>query len=193
MPRPSRAPTAPPSSNPQAVKRRATAEANGSKLGRPAGTGSFTAAHCESIFERLAEGETLNQICKTDGMPSLGLVLGWAVDQRNPPIADFGDRFARAMHAGWQAMSYQLIDIADEAKGEDMAYVAAVKLKVDTIKWILARRIPSEFGDRLQIDGAGSRAEIHVYLPAKAGAAPGDGARVVNGTTEAIEHEPSDE
>jgi hypothetical protein len=93
------------------------------------------------------------------------------------PWPDFGERFARAMRIGWESMSHQLLDESARAEVMDMAGVSARKLYVDTVKWLLARRVPETFGDRLAISGnTGAGATVNVYLPAKG--APGDGARI---------------
>lgn len=171
------------STRPQAVKRRATAARNGNQLGRPAGTGvTYGREHAERVLELLREGETLSSICRQDGMPSIGRVLGW-VDGQSPPFPDFGERFARDQRQGWQAMGYQVMDESRAAVGKDMPGVAAQKLVVDTMKWLLSRRLPDTFGDRLQLDGsAAARAEIHVYLPGKDGR-PGDDAKIIDGSS----------
>jgi hypothetical protein len=57
------------------------------------------------------------------------------------------------MELGWQAMSHDLVHESERAEGMDMAGMSAVKLKVDTIKWLLARRVSQDFGDRLQVSG----------------------------------------
>jgi hypothetical protein len=58
-----------------------------------------------------------------------------------------------------------------------MAGVSAIKLYTDNLKWLLSRRLPADFGDRLQVSGnTGGNSVVNVYLPAKG--APGDGARV---------------
>jgi hypothetical protein len=74
-------------------------------------------------------------------------------------------------------MSHKLVDDAASAEGLDMAGVSARKLYVDTVRWLLSKRVPETFGDKLAISGgAASGAVVNVYLPAKG--APGDGARV---------------
>jgi hypothetical protein len=81
------------------------------------------------------------------------------------------------MRLGWESMSHSLLDESLKAEGMDMAGVSARKLYVDTVKWLLARRVPETFGDKLAISGnPGGNSVVNVYLPAKG--APGDGARV---------------
>jgi hypothetical protein len=49
-----------------------------------------------------------------------------------------------------------------------MAEVAAIKLQIDTEKWLLSRMLPDTFGDKLHLAGnLGGSATINVYLPSK--------------------------
>jgi hypothetical protein len=92
-------------------------------------------------------------------------------------LPEFPDQYARAMRVGWESMAHSLLDSALEAHGLDMAGVSARKLYVDTVRWLLSKRVPETFGDKLAISGgAGGNSVVNVYLPAKG--APSDGARV---------------
>jgi hypothetical protein len=85
------------------------------------------------------------------------------------PDADFVERFARARRTGWVVRGEQLPELAQEARGtESMPEVAAIKLQIDTEKWLLSRMLPDTFGDRLNLAGnVGGSATINVYLPSK--------------------------
>jgi hypothetical protein len=49
-----------------------------------------------------------------------------------------------------------------------MPEVAAIKLQIDTEKWLLSRMLPDTFGDRLNLSSnVGGGATINVYLPSK--------------------------
>jgi hypothetical protein len=94
-----------------------------------------------------------------------------------PKVPNFADQYARASRIGWYARADAILDESRRAEGMDMAGVSAIKLYTDNLKWCLARMLPSDFGDRLQVSGnTGGGSVVNVYLPAKG--APGDGARV---------------
>jgi hypothetical protein len=75
----------------------------------------------------------------------------------------------------------------------DMAGMSAVKLKVDTIKWLLARRVPQDFGDRLQVSGTtGASAQVNIYLSSKGGGAESAGGAprvTIDGHTVSVDDE----
>jgi hypothetical protein len=49
-------------------------------------------------------------------------------------------------------MADELLDIAD-SKPEDNVDMTSLKLKVDTRKWLLSKRRPAKYGDRVQLAG----------------------------------------
>jgi len=123
-------------------------------LGRPS---SYTDRVANLICIRLAEGESLNKICKDEKMPDKATVFRWlAVNE------DFCDKYARARELQAETQFDELIDIVDQPPelahvvgkdGElievkfDSSYVAWMKLRVDTRKWTAARMAPKKYGE----------------------------------------------
>ena len=112
------------------------------------------------ICIRLAEGESLNKICKEDGMPDKATVFRWLGSE-----ASFCDKYARARELQAETQFDELIDIVDQPpelsyvtdkNGElvevkfDSSYVAWMKLRVDTRKWTAARMAPKKYAEYRQ-------------------------------------------
>lgn len=109
------------------------------------------------ICIRLAEGESLNKICKDEGMPDKATVFRWLGAE-----ASFCDKYARARELQAETQFDELIDIVDQPpelaritnkEGElievkfDSSYVAWMKLRVDTRKWTAARMAPKKYAE----------------------------------------------
>ena len=107
------------------------------------------------ICRRIAEGEPLTKICKSEGMVDVSTVYRW---QRAHP------EFAELMRvARWdQATTLfdEAIAIADEPVPLDAdgrlsnAAVQAQRLRVDTRKWCASKLLPERFGDQVALTGA---------------------------------------
>lgn len=112
------------------------------------------------ICIRLAEGESLNKICKDEGMPDKATVFRWLGAE-----ATFCDKYARARELQAETQFDELIDIVDQPPelarivgkdGElievkfDSSYVQWMKLRVDTRKWTAARMAPRKYAEYRQ-------------------------------------------
>jgi len=120
----------------------------------------------EIICARLAEGESLNRICKDDGMPAESTVRLWALDPEHP----FSAKYAKARELGYMKMADDLIDIADDGSNDWMIregkdgepgwasngeHIARSRLRVDTRKWLLSKMLPKVFGDKVSTEVTG--------------------------------------
>jgi hypothetical protein len=108
------------------------------------------------ICARMAEGESLRSICRSDDMPGLSTVFQWL--QRH---SQFADQYARAIEARATVMEEEILQIADDASGDmiegddgavrqNAEFVARSRLKVDTRKWLMARMAPKKYGDKIE-------------------------------------------
>lgn len=137
----------------------------GGKAGRPT---LYTTELRDLICARLAEGESLNGICRDEGMPAESTVRGWSLDPEHPISA----RYARAREVGYHKMFDELLDIADDSRNDfveratksgdpirvtDEEAISRARLRVDTRKWMLAKALPKVYGDKLsaELTGAG--------------------------------------
>lgn len=129
--------------------------------GRPS---SYTAEKAELICERIANGESLSRICKTDEMPSTTTVFKWLGE--NKP---FLDSYARAREAQADALADEILDIADDGENDkilietdgetitkiDYDHIQRSKLRVDTRKWIAGKLKPKKYGDFSRLEHSG--------------------------------------
>lgn len=99
----------------------------------------------DEICERLAEGRSLNSICKSGGMPNEHTCRRWALD----PDHDFAPKYVRARAMGYDRMSSEIIDIADNSSIEDLS---VRQFQVDVRKWTLSKVLPKVFGDKTTSD-----------------------------------------
>jgi len=128
---------------------------------RPRGNQTvYTEEKAEEILERIAGGESVRSICLDDHLPSAPTVFGWVKDDRE----GFADRYARAreiqcdvMFDELQELSRKALQVASGAPGtgEAGARVQAIKLEIDALKWILAKRFPERWADRVKNEVTG--------------------------------------
>ena len=127
------------------------------------------------ILRRLAEGESLREICDTEGFPHESTVRMWARDEAEPE--GFSTQYARARQIGYDALAEEMLAVArgqrvgtirkvvrkvlevqgvpvegseevEETTTESDA-VDARRLHVDTLKWQLSKMLPKVYGDKI--------------------------------------------
>lgn len=124
-------------------------------MGRPS---EFSQETADAICSRLAEGESLRQICTDEVMPGKSTVMRWLSSN-----TEFRDQYARAREAQADYWAEEIIEISDESALDSIAtedgaarinseFVARSRLRVDTRKWLMARMAPKKYGDKLDID-----------------------------------------
>lgn len=101
----------------------------------------------QEILSRLANGETLRAICRSEGMPSEAGVRFWVVDD-----PDFAAQYARARGVGLDCIAEETIEIADDkARDSNDRRVA-----IDARKWFLSKLRPDKYGDRAAVELTGA-------------------------------------
>ena len=125
-------------------------------MGRPT---EYTAEIATEICRLLAEGQTLREVCRAEGMPPESTVRLWALDDRE----GFAAHYARARELGYQAMADELLEVADDGKNDWMErqnddgsfyqvngeHIQRSRLRVDTRKWLLSKALPKVYGDKI--------------------------------------------
>lgn len=132
------------------------------RRGRPT---VYSPAYTTEILSRLAEGETLRQVCRDKHLPAESTVRMWVLDDMP---RGFAAQYTRARMLGYLGMADELVELSDDSSrdwidGEDEddpprfngEAVARSRLRVDTRKWILAKMLPKVFGDKLQHEHSG--------------------------------------
>jgi hypothetical protein len=120
------------------------------KLGRPAAI-EYSPEIAESICDRIAAGESMRAICRTEGWPDRTAVLRW-LDQH----PDFAAKCGRARELQADAFLEDMADICErvqiETLGSDQARVV-----LSSLQWRASKLAPKKYGDasRVELD-AGS-------------------------------------
>ena len=120
----------------------------------------------EQILQLIAEGQPLTKICKTEGMPRYRTVLNWLTNGNNP---EFERAYALCREHQADTLTDEIMEDAERAeqtlKGDrsDNARVQAVRLRIDTKKWVASKMKPNKYGDRLGLtNGSGGPVEVAI-------------------------------
>lgn len=131
--------------------------------GRPS---DFTPEIAQEICEKLAQGRTLRDVCRDDGMPAESTVRLWALEDRQ----GFSAQYTRAREVGYMSMADELMEVADDGSNDWMErkdddgkssyvingeHVQRSRLRVDTRKWLLSKALPKLFGDKITQEHTG--------------------------------------
>ena len=116
----------------------------------------------QEVCLRIAEGETVRQIGASEHMPATSTIyLALAND------AEFAENYARAREAQLVRWEDELLEIADDASkdftvrkndsGEEVTvvdheHIARSKVRIDTRKWLMSKRAPKKYGDRVDVN-----------------------------------------
>jgi len=116
----------------------------------------------EEIFECLANGQSLREICKRPEMPARGNVYAWIRHNTN----GFADHWRDAKLAGIESLADDILDIADDGTNDwmeragkdgkvevvaDKEHIQRSKVRIDTRKWLLAKLLPKVYGDSTKV------------------------------------------
>lgn len=144
--------------------------------GKLHGNSTYTDEIADEICRRLENGESLNAICKTTGMPLASTVRRWATDD----LCGFASKYARARDIGLEHHIDGLLALADD----EAIPPESRRIRVDTRKWIAAKLAPKRYGDRIQHEHTGGVIAGTIVIGAATAALPGDGAKLIEGKVE---------
>ncbi|WP_297391240.1 hypothetical protein [Acidiferrobacter sp.] len=101
-----------------------------------------------AICERLAQGESLRQICRTDGMPHMTTFHAWL--HAHPDAHSY---YARARELQAEYYADEIVEIADATHGARYhVQVESARTRIDARKWLASKLKPRAFGDKVQTD-----------------------------------------
>lgn len=101
---------------------------------------SITPEVWERIFSQAEEGHTLRQISTQPGMPT------WEHMRHSLRASSaLAMRYARARVLAAEAFEDRLLQEVHSINGED---TAAMRLRIDTLKWIMSKRAPARYGEK---------------------------------------------
>lgn len=117
---------------------------------------TYSRAVADEICHLLADGQTLRSIARREGMPTRQTIRSWIVKDYD----GFAAKYETAYRLGLDEMADQILDISDDGTRDykmvdgrevvDSDHIQRSRLRVDSRKWLLARRLPKEFGDKVQ-------------------------------------------
>jgi len=117
-----------------------------------------------TICEHIADGKSLREICRAEGMPSKTTVMRWLADSQ-----EFRDQYARAREAQADHFADEILEIADDATNDwmtrkvgeetttvaDHEHISRSRLRVDARKWLMSKMAPKKYGDKLDMELSG--------------------------------------
>lgn len=128
-------------------------------MGRPS---KYTPELAEIICARIADGQSLREICKADEFPDRVTVLRWVFANE-----DFRHQYERARQVATETMMDEVKDIADDSsndymerlnsKGEFVGWAEngdstkRAQLRITTRQWIAERMAPKRWGSKQQV------------------------------------------
>lgn len=125
---------------------------------------TYTVATADAICARLSTGEPLRAICRAKGMPSWHTVYDWI-----KLYPDFASRIALARDLGYDALSEECLEIADDQHGDllqtakgvvsNEAAISRAKLMIWTRLQLLAKWSP-RYRDRADVSVRGEIAIV---------------------------------
>ena len=98
----------------------------------------------DDILARIAAGQSLNSICKLDGMPHISTVFDWL---RKDHV--FADNYAQARATQADAKFEEISDVARKVIDGEIDPHAA-RVFIDAVKWQAAKLRPSVYGDKVE-------------------------------------------
>lgn len=133
---------------------------------KPKAVAGFDQGIADKILEEIAKGRPLTKICKADGMPNYITVLKWLASGKFP---EFEKAYQLSREHQADTLTDEIMEDAERAeqtlKGDrsDNARVQAVRLRIDTKKWVASKMKPWKYGDKLGLTGGdGGAIEITV-------------------------------
>jgi hypothetical protein len=130
-----------------------------------ANVSAYTPEIGDRICLGLMEGLSMPEVLKAPGMPGKSTVYGWL--QTNP---EFKAKYREAREAQMYGLADDLMDIANDGRNDWMErngkdgtpgyvlngeHVQRSRLRIDTIKFLLAKMLPKEFGDTVKAEISG--------------------------------------
>lgn len=108
------------------------------------------------ICERIAEGESLRAICKSDDMPDASSVMRWLAADEGGMLRK---QYADAREAQADKIFDECLEIADQYDqaaeklegGTD--HINRARLRIDTRKWMAGKLRPKVYGDKIDLSG----------------------------------------
>jgi hypothetical protein len=141
--------------------------------GRPT---EYTPEKGDLICQLTGEGHRISKIAK-DADITRDTIVRWQRDNSLllPDGEKFSDAYARALEIGWELMAHEMLEVADDGTNDfyttedgqekcNHEHIQRSRLRVDTMKWILSKRVARVFGDKLDVTGIPAN-QTNIVLP----------------------------
>ena len=113
------------------------------------------------ICEQLANGRSLRDICRENGMPTESTVRFWVLDD----IGGFFAQYTRARAVGYSRMAEEIVELSDtlhfatlrskrdgKEEEKEVELTEHRRLQVETRKWLLSKMLPKVYGNKNKDD-----------------------------------------
>ena len=127
--------------------------------GRPE---KYTKELADKVCEEIALGASIRTVCGMEGMPGVATIFKWIRTNE-----EFAKQYARATEERTEAMSEDILDIADDGTNDwmivndrevpDSEALQRSKLRVETRKWLMSKMKPKKYGDKLDLTSGGDK------------------------------------
>ena len=105
----------------------------------------YTPKLAYQICKRIAKGQSLRSICRNKSFPDASTIHLWLLSGKHE---GFFEQYAHARQQQVEAMADQIREVADNA---DSTSYNAARLQVDTMKWLMSKVAPRQYGERTQL------------------------------------------
>ena len=126
-------------------------------MGRPT---KYTKKLANAICAELAIGKSVRTVCSQTGMPCVKTIFNWLSEHEF-----FLQQYARAKEESADALTDEMLDIADDASNDYMKgknnegweangeHIQRSRLRIDTRKWLSSKLKPKKYGDKTILSG----------------------------------------
>ncbi|TPJ76872.1 hypothetical protein FJ422_29635 [Mesorhizobium sp. B2-6-3] len=126
----------------------------------------YTEETAGRICAEIASGRSLRSICQDEDMPAASTVFLWL-----SKFPSFSEQYTRAREAQAEAMAEDILAIADDGTSDytkkanadgttgdvlNSEHIQRSRLRVDSRKWLMAKMSPKKYGEKLDLNVAGS-------------------------------------
>lgn len=122
-------------------------------------------AKADKLCTMMADGLSMREACKHEGMPDRGTFMRWLADEEN---SELRHQYARACEARAENIFEDIFEIADNGQNDWMErnaeddpgwqangeHLQRSRLRVDARKWALSKMMPKKYGDKLELGGS---------------------------------------
>lgn len=121
---------------------------------------TFSQELFDTICERIADGESVRDICSEEDMPNKGSFFRWLAKDKT-----LSDQYARAKEEQADVIFDEILSIADDARNdwmerrgeEDAGWqtngenIQRSRLRIDARKWMAGKLRPKKYGEKLDL------------------------------------------